>query len=567
MLKNGKLLPKVDENKVKAPEPDDRSEFGRWEDIYGKKAKLEKYANTGKRSASKGEAMQFLPVAGMATGFGGIAKAIVGVLINIFSIGGRPISYIDIKLMNVMKLQIETKHVQVTSVMVSDETDGHVRKGIEGFAKDNGMELVLIEPGTGREEIKKQWTKVNLKEGHKKYLFVALVKQPSLRLIDKFCLLIGGKVMGGHGDFYKVVKSQLKDIMDICGIKYVFTSNIDNTCGVLSYEILGYFLEKVKQGYEAMAEFAQKEEGDKGGVKAIVDGVVCVMADPQVPDKGKLRDDYNGDSVFPFFNTNTIIFVREVFDREIELPVMDTSGKDDKFAKLESIYGHGLSFMKWIALEVDRGFRYNPAKYLWDVYICRSRYMEWHNDLRQLLPLMVNGKYLKKPKFRVSTSVWGSVKDINENIYEGGSHDHTEYVTNVVIGGKGANYKLPKYKGKAKREPRYGLETKCIVNWEGRVLVVYEHDPKKQPGKLIIEGNGRPQTMVTIKNSIIYVPAGKVVRIHNDEINNVKVINDSRFTRDDAVEFVKNAGNWTDKTRGEFVDFFFPQPKHSKKAV
>ena len=532
----GNMTSKIPAKAIEVVDPKDPNYFANYNDFSRHEEDLR---NIGKQALSDGELMAIDLCAGMATGFGGnIAKASVRVQMDARGAETKGVTYLDIKRSNYLKLQKEHKRHFIAAAMVSDATAKDVRENLQAFADSHNMELVLIEEGMPRDEIKRIWR--IYKDRWDTAIIAPIIRQPSTLHISKDGKNVDGEYMKGHGDFYDVVKHQLKDVMEVLGIKYVFSSNIDNTGALVSRTILGYFIEQMQQEtIEAMMEAAEKYEGDKGGVPAKVHGKFTVLEGAYVPDEWK--DRFNGREVFPVFNTNTFWFkASALLNNEFNLPLMTSKIIDDKWLKIESIMGHGLESLKWKALVVDRGLRFLPAKYLTDVWVGRTDWIKWFHN--RLMPIMRDGKYVQKPLLEVSEKILGGVEDLNKRIFGFGAYDSMKYLNTLIIGGEGKHFnEVGDY------------ITKCAVNYSGNVAIIFEYKENRPSGTLIIQGSSESDE-ISLKDSIIFVPAGATIVINKSKSNEI----DPAIKAEDLNGFMANAVTWTEDKRRQVIDNFFP---------
>ena len=501
----------------------------------------ERYRQIGKQAIENGELMAIDLCAGMATGFdprGTVAKASVRFQMDARGSDPKGITYLDIKRSNYLDLQKASKRHFIAAEMVSDMTDKDVRENLRNFAEKNGMQLIIIEESMPTQEIKKVWE--SNKNRWDQVMIVPIVRQPSTLYVSEDARHVDGEYMKGHGDFYDVVKHHLKNVMHVMGIKYVFSSNIDNTGALVSRTVLGYFVEQMQQEeIEAMMEAAEKYLGDKGGVPALIRGKFSLLEGPFVPDEWK--DRFNGKEVFPYFNTNTFWFSADaLLKNKFNLPLLTTKIIDDKFLKIESIMGHGLESLKWKALVVDRGLRFLPAKYLTDVWVGRTDWIRWFHN--RLLPIMRAGKYVPKPLLEVSKTILGGVEDLNRRIFGFGAYDSMKSLNTLIMGGEGKSFN------------RTGdFMTKCAVNYIGDVAIVFEYKEGRPSGTLIIQGSSESDE-ITLEDSIIFVPAGEAKIIKDSKKNEI----DPNLKAEDFREFIANAASWTEEKRKHVVDKFYP---------
>ncbi|MFC1559644.1 UTP--glucose-1-phosphate uridylyltransferase [Candidatus Margulisiibacteriota bacterium] len=535
MVATNAMTNEVASDSIEVVDPSDKQYFSKYEN-FGRNE--ERLRELGADILGKGKLLVIDLVAGMATGFGGTAKGAVQAHLDARYENERGITYLDIKRGNYLRLQRESKSHLIAAVMVSDPTEKDIIASLETFAKNNSVNLVLIRDGASRSDVEKIWKEH--KDDWENTIIVPIIRQPTTLYVSKDGKEAGEEYMKGHGDFYDVVKSQLKDIFAVMGIEYVFTSNIDNTGSMVSRAILGHLVEQMQQEQiDAILEVAEKFEGDKGGTPALVNGKFTILEGAFVP--AEWKDRYNGREIFPYFNTNTFWFsAKALLNNEFKLPMMTSKVIDDKWLKVESIMGHGLESIKWKALVVDRGLRFLPAKFLTDLWTGRSDWMRWVRG--RLMPVMRDGEYVQKPLTEISKATLSAVSDLNARIFMNGQYDSMKELKTLVIGGEGKHFhKLGDF------------TTKCGVCYKGDVAIIFEHKEGKTPGILIIQGASEADE-ITLEDSVIFVPAGQSVIINKS--NKGKI--DPDIKRKDLEAFLVNASRWTDKQRKRVLEKFFP---------
>lgn len=514
---------------------------------FGKRE--EHYRQLGIEALRRGELAVVDLAGGMATGFGGGAKGSVLAQVDARYEGQRGVTYLDIKRSNYLQFQRESGRHIIAAEMVSGKTIDSIREKLRKFAEDHGVELVIIEDGESRENVQAVWERY--KDRWEDSIIVPLLMQPSTLLISKDGRLVGSEYMKGHGDFYDVVKGQLKDIAEIAGIKYIFVSNIDNTGALISRSILGHFIEQVEnEKIEALVELAGKFEGDKGGTPSLVRSIFSILEEPFVPDE--LKDDFLGRMKFPFFNTNSFWFLASpLFSRPFTLPFMIAPNvvreQNADFLKIETILGHGLEQMMSRGLVIDRGLRFNPAKFLSDLWIGRTDCVRQFRG--RFTPVMRDGEYIPKPLVEAGRHIFGSVSDIDGRLFGHGSYDSMVDLKTLLIGGMGRRF-----------NDVGQVQTKCGVRYRGDVAVIFEYREGKSSGTLIIEGASEADT-ITLGDSVIYVPAGSTRVLSKSVVDRVEV------AKDDLEAFLANANRWPLAQRQRVLDKMFPEFKITDKII
>jgi len=532
-------------------DPHSRSLVSFYQDL---KPREEHLSSLGIGALSNGELLVVDLVAGMATGFGNTAKGAVFAQLDPRYDSLTRISYLDIKLSGYLKLQEQCKKILPIAEMISDKTQEPIVNNLRSFANAKGKELILINDGAPRKELEEAWNKA--RGNWDKCLFVLLIRQPSTLSIGEDTKEVGAEYMKGHGDFFDVVQSQLKDFVEIAGTKYIFSSNIDNVGADVSPVILGHAIEEFQnRKIEAMVELVEKYEGDKGGVPAIVNGKLSILERHFVPKEW--MDAFVGKTIFPFFNTNTFWWkAGALFDRTFDLPLMGVEKIESdafgvKIRKIETIMGAGLDFMNFMPLVVDRGERFLPAKFLTDLWRQRTNSMVMYNG--RLQAAMENGQYLHPPLIEVSKRVFSTYEELDNVIHGFGNYDKMRGLTTLIIGGMGDNFdKVGQF------------ITHCGVRYEGDVAIIFQEKPGSGSGALIIQG-AQPSDTVTLRDAVIFVPAGETI-VQKVPVASDKPIVDKRVDRkmlENVLQIPVKSGKWPQSQADRVLNKFFPKKEDS----
>lgn len=537
LANKGDMASEVPADQIVAVDPKDATYFERRADLMGRE---EHFRGLGEESIGNNQLLVVDLAAGMATGFGGTAKGAVQAVQDTRYEDEKGITYLDLKRNNYLGLQRKCKGHIIAAAMVSNETEMSIVENLRKFAEENQVELVLISDGASRETIQKTWAKY--KDRWQDSIIAPIIRQPSTLYISKDGKEAGNEYMKGHGDFYDVVQSQLKDLIEIVGTKYLFSSNIDNTGAMISRTILGYFIEQVQQEQiEAIMEAAEKFDGDKGGVPAMIDGTFSVLEEAFVPEEW--RDRFLGRDVFPFFNTNTFwLKAAALLSKDFSLPLMITKEIEDNqqtWLKVESIEGHGLNELDWKALIIDR-VRFIPAKFITDLWSGRT---DWEILFKgRLKPVMRDGRYVPKPLLEVSKNIFGNVAQLNRAIFGYGAYDSMKRLEAMIMGGEGKHFHdLGSYM------------TNCGVCYEGDNVFIFGHREGQATGRLIVQGSSESD-QITFTNCLFYVPPGETRVIKKSRID----AKDPQIRREDLEVFLENAKRWPAKQRERILDKFFP---------
>lgn len=511
---------------------------------------IAQFEATAASAIRNGHLMVIDLVAGMATGFGGTAKAAVDVAID-RRWEERHVTYYDYKLRHILTLQREMNTVIPLVAMVSDATENAVRENLEKFERDNNVKLIIIPEGASRADVqsarRRTSTQTRIGDNIPRTLVVKIVKQPSIPHVSKDGTRMGPEYMKGHGDLYAVIQSQLREFIDVFGVEDIFVSNIDNTGGLVDKRLYGYFRQRAEMGeLEALVEVAKKKEGDKGGGLAKVQGRPGFLERANVPDE--LLDAYNGTETFPFFNTNTMWFrAASILGREFNLPLRVSSVVDhpdapgNPWLKFENAMVHGLDLLKWATVLIERGERFMPDKYLVDLWIKRAWALVIHG---RILPPMRDGKFINPPLIQIGKNTFRDVDEMNHRLFEGGAFDSMGGLRTMLIGGSGDGF-----------DTAGDYKTSVRVRYSGDVMIIFGQESGKTPGKLIIQGNGLTDE-IQIRDCVIYVPAGETLIIDQSMD---KVIDD-RVSGADIRGFLKNATQWTVAERERVLRKFLRGP-------
>lgn len=504
------------------------------------------YNNEGISAIRAGKLMTIFLCAGMAEGFGKTAKGAVSAIHDVrFRSEAERITYLDVKLQNLWKLQQQAESLLLGGVLISNESENFIKETVGTFAQSKGAHLEFIPDGADAETV--QSIRNDFRGKWANSLVIPILRQPANLYLSEDGTEVGNEYMSGHGTYYSIIRNQLRHVCEVFGIEDIFAGNIDNVGALLSKSIYGYFrAESERTGLEALMETALKFEGDKGGVPVLLDGKLTIMEGAQVPDK--LTDKFLGTEVWPSFNTNSLwAKVNALMDgnRSFELPFLPPKIVGNKWMKIETILGHGLQYMTSRALEIDRGLRFNPAKYLSDLWIQRSSWMRPYKG--KLLPMKKNGKYVPAPVLAISKATLGGVEHLQERLYNSGGYDQMDRCFSLIIGGIGQTGGQPNFN----RAGEY--RTQCAVAYEGNVVIMYEHDDNRAPGQLIIQGkDGSMNDTITLRDCAIYIPAGKVITLENSVEDTI----DPRINAKMLAEFVENAERWPQTRKDAVVKKF-----------
>jgi UTP--glucose-1-phosphate uridylyltransferase len=272
----------------------------------------------------RGEVASVILAGGMATRFGGVVKAVVPVL------GAR--SFLAIKHEDVARISDEAGALVPTWVMSS-------------FATHERILAHVREAGLARPPVE---------------VFPQLV---SLRLTPDGALFrdadgAPSPYATGHGDLtFALRRAGVLARFRAAGGRLVVMSNVDNLGATLDPAIIGFHL---AHGAAVTAEVVRKEQGDKGGAPARLDGV------PQIIEGFRFPTDFDQDSI-PVFNTNTFVLDAAAIDRDFPLPFYRVEKTVDgrTAVQFERLVGELTAFLPTRFVEVQRegpDGRFLPAK-------------------------------------------------------------------------------------------------------------------------------------------------------------------------------------------------------------
>ncbi|MFW6050415.1 MAG: UTP--glucose-1-phosphate uridylyltransferase [Myxococcota bacterium] len=281
-------------------------------------------AKRGEEAIRNGEVGAVVLAGGMATRFGGVVKAVVE------AIPGQ--SFLDLKVRDAQRLAEAAGGLLPLYLMTSFATDSTLREVAEGLRS----ERVRVEP------------------------FPQLI---SLRLTPQGDIFhdASGKpspYAPGHGDLtFALRRTGVLQRFREAGGKVLYMSNVDNATATLDPAVIGAHLE---WGAAVTAEVAPKEEGDKGGAPARVDGRA------QIVEAFRFPADFD-QSTIPVFNTNSFVLDAEAIDRDFPLTWFAVTKKVDghEVIQFEHLVGELTAFLPSRFLRVERhgpDARFQPVK-------------------------------------------------------------------------------------------------------------------------------------------------------------------------------------------------------------
>ncbi|MFC1517937.1 UTP--glucose-1-phosphate uridylyltransferase [Candidatus Margulisiibacteriota bacterium] len=387
------------------------------------------WVSLGEKALKKGQVAVYIGEAGQATNFGSCTKAIVEVR------GDK--TFHELKLEDVRTFQKKYKIQLPIFKFVSQET-----------AKD----IAQLEK------------KKKLLKGLKVY---EILQHLTLRAEPEYNALKVGKklsgeidyAVGGHWFIFPEFREQGLMQAKKLGIKFVLFSNIDNLGANIYPLLIGYHIWKKNQ---MTMEVADKHKGDKGGVGARIKGKFGLLEGPRVPAEWQER--FEGTKVFKYFNTNTFVLSIAAFScKKIPGPMISKKVLEGKEKIIfERIAGEMMLFLKSSILATDRNLRFNPSKFITDLWLQRSDWCVLKKG--QVCPAQdEKGHYIRKPYLKIGESILKSVIDLEERIAAGGRNTSLREVKKLVIGG-------PKKKFDVYGDVRIGKN----VKFKGDVEIIFE---------------------------------------------------------------------------------------------
>ncbi|MFW5925452.1 MAG: UTP--glucose-1-phosphate uridylyltransferase [Myxococcota bacterium] len=281
-------------------------------------------ARRGQQAIEAGEVGAVVLAGGMATRFGGVVKA------SVEALDGH--SFLELKVRDACSAAARAGGRVPIYLMTSFATDAKIRELIEGLqSKPCPVE--------------------------------AFAQSISLRLEPNGEIFYGpdgnpSPYAPGHGDLtFALRRSGVLRRFREGGGKVLYMSNVDNATATLDPAVIGAHIE---WGTAVTAEVAPKEEGDKGGAPARVDG------EPQVVESFRFPADFDPSSI-PVFNVNSFVLDAEAIDRDFPLTwfsVTKTVG-DREVIQFEHLVGELTAFLPTRFLRVERhgpDARFQPVK-------------------------------------------------------------------------------------------------------------------------------------------------------------------------------------------------------------
>jgi UTP--glucose-1-phosphate uridylyltransferase len=412
------------------------------------------WSRAGEDALLKGQVAVYLGEAGQATGFGECTKAVVEVR--------EEKTFHELKLDDVRRIQeIYGRKIPVFK-LVSAETARDIsalekkKKLLDGLFVQNIVQhrTLRAEPDNGGLKIARRAS------GEIEY------------------------AMGGHWFIFPEFREQALQKARDKHVKYVLFMNIDNLGATIDPLLIGYHIWKKNQ---MTMEVAEKHHGDKGGAGARIKGVFSLLEGPRVPPEWKEK--FEGTEFFKYFNTNTFILSLSAFQCRKVPEVLVSSKNIDGRPRLifERISGEMMQFLKSSIIATDRNVRFNPSKFISDLWLQRSDWCELR-DGRVVPARDGTGHYVKKPLLKIGRHILNSVTDLEERVAGGGRNTSLKHVKHLYIGGVGHHF-----------DDHGDVRIGNNVTFKGKVEVVFE-GPNAD---LIISDN------VVLEDQKIVIPEGE----------------------------------------------------------
>jgi UTP--glucose-1-phosphate uridylyltransferase len=283
-------------------------------------------AAIGRAAIGRGRVGVVILAGGVATGFGGVAKATVPVL------DGKSF------------LELEADDV----VNVSDNLGGPVPL----YVMTSFATHAAIEEHVRKKRLATDWTPITC------------VPLPvSLRLTPDGALFRapdGGlsPYATGDGDLtFALRRSGALAAFRARGGELLCVSSVDNLAATLDAAVVGLHLER---GAKITVEVAREEKGDEGGVPARVDGV------PQIVETSRLPAGFDRGAI-PLLDTHTLVLDAAAIDHDLELPYhrVEKTVEGRPMIQFERLVGDLTATLPSTFVQVERDGRdgrFSPVK-------------------------------------------------------------------------------------------------------------------------------------------------------------------------------------------------------------
>ena len=346
----------------------------------------------GKKHLKESKLAYFTMAGGISTSMGGCSKAILEAKKNL--------TFLEIKLNHVRSIQKKYDCKIPFIIMTNEETNKSIQEFLEKQDRLKNIDLItIVQPVTIRFQESNEGLKVaTLKNGEVSY------------------------APGGHYDALILLKEIKKEIEDR-GIKTIYLNNIDNLGATINPLLIGLHLQKESQ---FTPEIARKELNDKGGTFAKIKGELRLLEGPMVPEDYKEK--FNDTKINKYFNTNLIYIDAKILndfdeiDKQVPTFINKKIIDEKEMIGFEAAIGLVFGIKKSTLIKVDRQKRFLPIKYLSDLWLLRSNFMQLNEEDWSVTQIKK-----QKPQITINEKFISNLDEYEEKIADGGeSTDFSE---------------------------------------------------------------------------------------------------------------------------------------------
>ena len=339
----------------------------------------------GKKHLQESKFAYFAMAGGISTSMGGCSKAILNAKNNK--------TFLEIKLNHVRATQKKYNCKVPFILMTNEETDKSITEFLSKENRLQDIELIkIIQPVTIRFQESKEGLRVaTLNDGTVSY------------------------APGGHYDALILLKEIRIEIKQK-GIQTIYVTNIDNLGATISPLLLGIHLQEQSQ---FTPEIARKELNDKGGTFAKIKGKLRLLEGPMVPEDYKEK--FNNTQINKYFNTNLIYMNTQILEDFEEINKQVPTFINKKTIEQKEMFGFeaaiGLVFgiKKSSLIVVERQRRFIPIKYLSDLWLLRSNFIELNKEDWSIIQTKKT-----KPNIQINPKFISNLEEFEEKIADGG---------------------------------------------------------------------------------------------------------------------------------------------------
>jgi UTP--glucose-1-phosphate uridylyltransferase len=340
----------------------------------------------GKKHLKESKFAYFTMAGGISTSMGGCSKAILKAKKNL--------TFLEIKLKHIRYIQKKYSCKIPFIIMTNKETNNSIQEFLQKQDRLKNIDLItIVQPITIRfEEITNGLRVAKLNDGNTSY------------------------APGGHYDALILLKEIKKELYER-EIKTIYLNNIDNLGATIEPLLIGMHLQKESK---FTPEIARKELNDKGGTFAKIKEELRLLEGPMVPDDYKEK--FNDTNTNKYFNTNLIymdITILNDFD-EIDKKVPTFINKKNIDGKemigFEAAIGLIFGIKKSTLIKVERQKRFLPIKYLSDLWLLRSNFMQLNEEDWSIMQIKK-----QKPKININPKFISNLEEFEEKIANGGA--------------------------------------------------------------------------------------------------------------------------------------------------